>query len=62
VGSIARRVPTGNLIKEDIQQIQEVVEFVMELVSLCYSAAWKAKKGERELDLDIIHRDQDNVS
>ncbi|KAH8168261.1 fungal specific transcription factor domain-containing protein [Sarocladium implicatum] len=58
VGSIARNVPTDGLYKEDIQQVQEVVEFVMELVRLCQSAAWKAKKGERELDLDIIHRDQ----
>ena len=57
VGSIARNVPTDRLCTEDIQQVQEVVEFVMELVRLCQSAAWKAKKGERELDLDIIHRD-----
>jgi hypothetical protein len=61
VGSIARRVPTDNLLKEDIEQVQEVVEFVMELVRLGYSAAWKAKKGERELDLDIIHREGDVV-
>ncbi|KAK0385623.1 hypothetical protein NLU13_6800 [Sarocladium strictum] len=60
VGSIARSVPTERLFKEDIEQIQEVVEFVMELVRLGHSAAWKAKKGERELDLDIIYREEEN--
>jgi hypothetical protein len=40
---------------EEIEHIQEISEFVMELVRLSHSAAWKVKRGEREHDLDIIH-------
>jgi hypothetical protein len=36
----------------EIEHVQEIGEFVR----LSHGAAWKAKKGERELDLDIIHR------
>lgn len=54
-GRIARKIPTERLGVEEIEQIQQTGEFVMELIRLCHSAAWKAKKGEREHDLDIIH-------
>ncbi|KAH8672243.1 hypothetical protein BGZ61DRAFT_508882 [Ilyonectria robusta] len=54
--NLTRKIPTDRLSGEEIGQIQEIGEFVMELVRLCHSAAWKAKKGEREMDLDIIHR------
>lgn len=56
VGNIARSIPTEGLCVEEIEHIQEICEFVMELVRLGHSAAWKVKKGEREHDLDIIHR------
>ncbi|TPX09927.1 uncharacterized protein E0L32_008949 [Thyridium curvatum] len=55
ISSITRRIPTKGLSKAEIEQIQEVGEFVMELIRLCHSAAWKVKKGDREKDLDIIH-------
>lgn len=54
-GNLARKVPTEGLAVEEIEQVQGIGEFVMELVRLCHSAAWIAKKGEREIDLDIIH-------
>ncbi|KAK7415360.1 hypothetical protein QQZ08_012370 [Neonectria magnoliae] len=54
--NLTRRIPTERLSGEEIEQIQEIGDFIMELVRLCHSAAWKAKKGEREHDLDIIHR------
>ncbi|KPM45909.1 hypothetical protein AK830_g697 [Neonectria ditissima] len=54
--NLTRKIPTERLSGEEIEQIQEIGEFVMELVRLCHSAAWKAKKGEREHDLDIIYR------
>jgi hypothetical protein len=56
IGDITRRIPTEGLGVEEIEHVQEIGEFVMQLVQLSHSAAWKAKKGERELDLDIIHR------
>lgn len=56
IGNITRKIPTERLSKEAIEHIQEITEFVMELVRLCHSAAWKVKKGEREYDLDIIHK------
>lgn len=55
IGDITRKIPTERLSKEAIEQIQGIGEFVMELVRLGHSAAWKVKKGEREYDLDIIH-------
>ncbi|KAF3004661.1 hypothetical protein E8E14_000986 [Neopestalotiopsis sp. 37M] len=55
IGDITRNIPTARLSKDTIEQIQGIGEFVMELVRLGHSAAWKAKKGEREYDLDIIH-------
>jgi hypothetical protein len=54
--NMTRKIPTEILSGEEIEQIQEIGEFVMELVRLCHSAAWKAKKGEREHDLDIIYK------
>ena len=54
-GKIARKIPAERLGVEEIEQIQEIGEFIMELIRLCHSAAWKVKKGEREHDLDIIH-------
>ena len=56
IDTIARKVPTERLSKREIEHVQEIVEFVTELVRLGHNAAWKAKKGEREVDLDIIHR------
>lgn len=55
ISNITRKIPTERLSNREIEHIQEISEFVMELVRLGHSAAWKAKKGERELDLDIIH-------
>lgn len=55
IGNITRKIPTEKLCAEEIGHIQEICEFVMELVQLGHSAAWKVKKGEREHDLDIIH-------
>ena len=57
VGNIAHHVLAERFSGEEIDHIQGVVEFVMELVRLCYSATWLAKKGEREHDLDIIRHD-----
>lgn len=54
-GAIVRKIPTDRLPMEEIEHVQEIGEFVMELVRLGHSAAWKVKKGEREHDLDIIH-------
>ncbi|KAJ0419927.1 hypothetical protein BJY00DRAFT_324118 [Aspergillus carlsbadensis] len=56
IGDITRGIPVDGLGVEEIEHVQEIGEFVMQLVRLSHSAAWKAKKGERELDLDIIHR------
>ncbi|PLB53971.1 hypothetical protein P170DRAFT_451880 [Aspergillus steynii IBT 23096] len=56
IGNITRKIPTERLSREEIEHIQEIGEFVMQLIQLGHSAAWKAKKGEREHDLDIIHR------
>lgn len=56
ITNITRKVPTEKLSKGEIEHIQEIGVFVMELIRLCHSAAWKAKKGEREHDLDIIYR------
>lgn len=55
IGNITRKIPTEKLCAEEIGHIQEICEFVMQLVQLGHSAAWKVKKGEREHDLDIIH-------
>jgi hypothetical protein len=56
IGDITRGIPVEGLGAQEIEHVQEIGEFVMQLVRLSHSAAWKAKKGERELDLDIIHR------
>ncbi|KAL3456701.1 hypothetical protein BJX64DRAFT_296465 [Aspergillus heterothallicus] len=56
IGDIIRGIPTEGLGADDIEHIQEIGEFVMELIRISHSAAWKAKKGERVRDLDIIHR------
>lgn len=55
ISKITRKVPSDRLPMEEIEHIQEISEFVMELVRLSHSAAWKVKRGEREHDLDIIH-------
>ncbi|KAJ4264262.1 hypothetical protein NW762_005457 [Fusarium torreyae] len=55
ISLITRKIPAERLSKEEIGYIQEISEFVMELVRLSHSAAWKVKRGEREHDLDIIH-------
>ncbi|KAG5659956.1 hypothetical protein KAF25_003478 [Fusarium avenaceum] len=55
ISNITRKVPAERLPMEEIEHIQEISEFVMELVRLSHSAAWKVKRGEREHDLDIIH-------
>ncbi|KAF5688007.1 hypothetical protein FDENT_5061 [Fusarium denticulatum] len=55
ISKITRRIPSDRLPMEEIEHIQEISEFVMELVRLSHSAAWKVKRGEREHDLDIIH-------
>lgn len=54
IGDITRKIPVERLSREEIVHIQEISEFVMELVRLGHSAAWKAKRGERQLDLDFI--------
>ncbi|KAL2809124.1 hypothetical protein BJX63DRAFT_406661 [Aspergillus granulosus] len=56
IGDITRKIPTEGLCTEDIEHIQEIGEFIMQLIQLSHSAAWKAKKGERVRDLDIIHK------
>ncbi|KAF4430995.1 hypothetical protein F53441_13914 [Fusarium austroafricanum] len=56
INNITRKVPSERLPMEEIEHIQEISEFVMELVRLSHSAAWKVKRGEREHDLDIIHK------
>lgn len=56
IGNITRKIPTERLPVGEIEHIQEISEFVMELIRLSHSAAWKAKRGEREYDLDIIHK------
>ncbi|KAL2846168.1 hypothetical protein BJY01DRAFT_263377 [Aspergillus pseudoustus] len=56
IGDITRAIPTEGLGSDEIEHVQEIGEFVMELIRLSHSAAWKAKKGERVRDLDIIHR------
>ncbi|KAH7230351.1 hypothetical protein B0J15DRAFT_506398 [Fusarium solani] len=53
--SITRKIPAERLSIEEIEHIREISEFVMELVRLSHSAAWKVKRGERKHDLDIIH-------
>lgn len=53
-GEIARKMPTDRLSVGEIHHIQEIGDFVMELIRLSHSAAWKVKKGEREHDLDIL--------
>ncbi|RBR27016.1 uncharacterized protein FIESC28_00284 [Fusarium coffeatum] len=55
ISNITRKVPAERLPMEEIEGIREISEFVMELVRLSHSAAWKVKRGEREHDLDIIH-------
>ncbi|KAF4953039.1 hypothetical protein FGADI_6309 [Fusarium gaditjirri] len=55
ISKITRKVPSDRLPMEEIEHIQEISEFVMELIRLSHSAAWKVKRGEREHDLDIIH-------
>ncbi|KAF5595292.1 uncharacterized protein FSUBG_9192 [Fusarium subglutinans] len=55
ISKITRKIPSDRLPMEEIEHIQEISEFVMELVRLSHSAAWKVKRGEREHDLDIIH-------
>lgn len=55
ISNITRKLPAERLPMEEIEHIQEISEFVMELVRLSHSAAWKVKRGEREHDLDIIH-------
>ncbi|KAF5635312.1 uncharacterized protein FTJAE_6475 [Fusarium tjaetaba] len=55
ISKITRKIPSDRLPMEEIEHIQEISEFVMELVRLNHSAAWKVKRGEREHDLDIIH-------
>ncbi|KAL4876709.1 hypothetical protein BJY04DRAFT_231470 [Aspergillus karnatakaensis] len=55
IGDITRRIPTEKLSGGEIQHIQVIGEFVMQLIQLSHSAAWKVKRGEREEDLDIIH-------
>ncbi|RTE78960.1 hypothetical protein BHE90_006575 [Fusarium euwallaceae] len=55
ISSITRKIPAETLSIEEIEHIREISEFVMELVRLSHSAAWKVKRGERKHDLDIIH-------
>ena len=55
ISNITRKIPLESVSDVDIEQVQETGEFVMELIRLCHSAAWKVKKGQREHDLDIIH-------
>ncbi|KAJ3546216.1 hypothetical protein NM208_g2110 [Fusarium decemcellulare] len=55
ISSITRKIPAERLSIEEIEHIREISEFVMELVRLSHSAAWKVKRGERKHDLDIIH-------
>jgi hypothetical protein len=55
ISNITRKIPAERLPMEEIEGIREISEFVMELVRLSHSAAWKVKRGEREHDLDIIH-------
>lgn len=55
ISSITRKIPAERLSLEEIEHIREISEFVMELVRLSHSAAWKVKRGERKHDLDIIH-------
>ncbi|KAF4990271.1 hypothetical protein FGRMN_8579 [Fusarium graminum] len=55
ISTITRELPAERLPMEEIEHIQEISEFVMELVRLSHSAAWKVKRGEREHDLDLIH-------
>ncbi|KAI1055613.1 hypothetical protein LB505_010042 [Fusarium chuoi] len=55
ISKITRKIPSDRLPMEEIEHIQEISEYVMELVRLSHSAAWKVKRGEREHDLDIIH-------
>ncbi|KAM0346272.1 hypothetical protein ACHAPU_005699 [Fusarium lateritium] len=55
ISTITRELPAERLPTEEIEHIQEISEFVMELVRLSHSAAWKVKRGEREHDLDLIH-------
>lgn len=54
IGDITQKIPTERLSAEEIEYIQEVSEFVMQLTNLSHNAAFKAKKGERDLDLDVI--------
>jgi hypothetical protein len=55
ISNITRKIPAERLSIEEIEHIREISEFVMELVRLSHSAAWKVKRGERKHDLDIIH-------
>ncbi|KAL4800997.1 hypothetical protein BDV19DRAFT_384008 [Aspergillus venezuelensis] len=55
IGDITRGIPTDRLGASEIEHIQEISEFVMQLIRLSHSAAWKVKKGARVRDLDIIH-------
>ncbi|KAI6779229.1 uncharacterized protein J7T54_007756 [Emericellopsis cladophorae] len=54
IGEISRKIPTDKLSAEEIQHIQEIGDFIMELIRLCHGAAWKVKKGERPHDLDLL--------